>query len=1069
MPVCGSCGEDNPPTFRFCPACGAPLEAEPARVREERRVVTALFTDIVGSTATAENLDPEDVRARLAPYYARVRRELERCGGTVEKFIGDAVVALFGAPVAHEDDPERAVRAAFAIRDAVAELNAAEAWLDLHIRTGVNTGEALVVLGAAVDEGEGMAAGDVMNTAARIQAAAPVDGVLVSEATLRATADAIQYREAEPLQAKGKAAPVPVWEAVAVRPPAARRQRSSTPLVGRERDLEELAAVWACVRAEERPALGLLLGPAGIGKSRLLLEFEERVRGEARVHWGRCLSYGEGITYWPVIEIVKDAAGIHHDDDAAAAAAKLGALIESLGTSDADELRTIASALANLVGAPTTPRGMYATVEMTQAELHWGVRQLLRLLAARHPLVLVFEDLHWAEPTLLDLLAYLIEGDAARPLLILGSARPELADLAPALLAAARGDGVVLELAALSEDESARLLCDLMGAEGAHEERVRELVQHAGGNPLFLEETVRMLRDAGEAAAHALPVPTSLHSLIAARLDRLPAREKALAQTASVVGRVFWTGAVARLDGASGDVRAGLEGLARRDVVRAHDGSTVAGEPEWAFTHALIREVAYGQLPKGRRAGLHVRFADWLATLPGAADELVEFLAYHLEQACRLAREVARSPVPPPVLAAVDALTRAAEKAERREGIREAAGFYSRALDLVDESEGATRAELRLRRARMLVALGELRQACEELNGVADAAVAVARPDVRGAALVALANVDQKQGRPAEGRSRLAEAESIAVAVGDPCLQIRAVFESSALRSWFDGATESPVEDLRRGIRLAEEVDDRALRVEGHLRMGFLLFNMGELRTADEQLERCISLAQDAGSHRDEARATFLLGLVRYYRGGFEEAERLGLQAAEWLERTADTYMQVQNLVRALAVYALARGEPELAERRLRDALLLALDGGGWVVMEIYRYLTEALVRQGRLTDARELAAFARRSMPAEDRYACACVLLVEATAAAADGDRAEASASFEEAIRLLEEQRMLVELADAHVAFARALRRLGDEGRADEELERARRAFARIGAAAILVDIEREAPAGAAARAAPA
>ena len=322
MLVCVKCATENPEVAKFCLACGSPLET-PEPAEEERKIVTALFTDIVGSTARAESLDPEDVRAMLSPYYARLRRELERFGGTVEKFIGDAVVALFGAPVAHEDDPERAIRAALAIGHAVAALNAEQAWLDLHIRTAVNTGEALVVTGARSVEGEGMAAGDVMNTAARLQSAAPVDGIAVGEATYRATSHIFDFEEAEPIAAKGKAEPVRVWVVLGEKT-APKRPEPWRPLVGRREEIETLSGAWQRA-AEGQPQLVTVLGAPGIGKSRLLVELSQRMGPEVAMHWGRCLPYGEGITYWPVTEIVKDAAGISSDDDAPGVSRKLGA------------------------------------------------------------------------------------------------------------------------------------------------------------------------------------------------------------------------------------------------------------------------------------------------------------------------------------------------------------------------------------------------------------------------------------------------------------------------------------------------------------------------------------------------------------------------------------------------------------------------------------------------------------------------------------------------------------------------------------------------------------------------
>jgi class 3 adenylate cyclase/tetratricopeptide (TPR) repeat protein len=1052
MRTCSACGQDNPPGFRFCGACGAALDTEPPR--EERRLVTALFADIVGSTASAEQLDPEDVRARLAPYYARVRAELERFGGTVEKFIGDAVVALFGAPAAHEDDPERAVRAALAVCDAIADLNEGDAWLDLRIRIGVHTGEALVVLGARPSEGEGMAAGDVMNTAARLQSAAPVDGVIVSAPTYEATAYAIEYREADPVQAKGKSEPLRAWEALRARA-RARRAPSGVPLVGREHELRVLADLWERVLTDGRAGLATILGPPGIGKSRVIVEFAARTE-EAAIHWGRCLSYGEGITYWAVSEIVKDAAGILVDDDEPGIAAKLGAFLESLGTDDVDELRTMAAALANLLGAPKTPLGTYAAGEITQAELHWGLRRVLHLLALRRPLVLVFEDLHWAEPTLVDLLLSLIVETDDVPILVVGSARPEVAEQYPGLVAEGKLRRVV-KLEALSSEESDALLGALLEQDGELRAQLDAVLETSGGNPLFLEETVRMLLDAGDTGGgQELAVPTNLQTLIGSRLDQLDADVKRLAQNASVVGSVFWPGAVAHLDGMAGDVDHGLELLEHRDLVRAREASTVAGEREYVFKHILIRDVAYGQVPKGRRVELHVRFADWVEALPGGADDLVEIVAYHLEQACRLARDVARIPVPPPVARAAALLARAADKAERREGIREAERFCERALDIIGAELPEMATELRLRRSRMRTALGELHPAADELHKVVEHASALGRSDLRCAALIALAVIDQEQGAFAEARRRLVEASELALASDDHVLQIRAGYELGTLSGDFEGDLDGALQELQRGLALAEELDDRELRLEGHLRTGAVLLNGGELVRAEEHLVRSIALAEQLGSHRDQARATFMLGAVRYYRVGIEEAERLALRARDWLARTCESTYQIQNL-RQLALYALVRGDPRQAEEWLREALEAALELGGWQVMDAYRYLVQALVAQDRIEDARELAAFAGRNVAGEDQYVRATLLLAEASVAAAESDRAGAIDRFREALALLDADRSPLIRAEARLDLARALARFGEWDAARDVLGEARATFDGLGASGLVAEVDRE------------
>ncbi len=1055
MPFCIDCGTENPAQARFCLACGTPLAEAPAPTppSEERKVITAIFVDLVGSTARSEQLDPEDVKALVAPYHARVRAELERHGGTFEKFSGDAILALFGSPKAHEDDPERSVRAGLAVRRAIAELNAEDQWLDLHIRIGIHTGEALVMLGARPSEGEWSAAGDVLNTAARIQSAAPTDGILVGEQTYLAAQHAFDFREAEPIEAKGKSEPVAVWEVVAEREATEARPRSELQFIGRLEELEELSGFCQAALDEPHAGIATILGSPGIGKSRLLLELVHRLEERCDVHWGRCLSYGEGITYWPVQEIVEDFAGILRSDDAEGKAAKLAALLESLGTTDKDELRSVAAAVSNLTGASTTPLGTYSAVEIGQSELHWGIRRLLELRAELRPTVIVLEDLHWAEPTLLELLAFIGQSAGPAPLLVLGTARPEARESGSPIFVSDQRH-LALELDALSSKDSVMLIAELVPA--GVQVPVDRLLEVAGGNPLFLEETVRMIAESGESLDEQLPVPSNLNALITSRLDQLGVTEKLLAQNASVIGTTFWPEAVAAMNGIGGDLEQGLAELEHRDLVRPGNASRITGEREFAFKHVLIRDVAYGQLPKGRRAVLHRKFADWVVELPRVEDELSEIVAYHLEQACLTARTVARPLETPPVDAAVDALSRAAGKAERREGFREAERFYTRALELADEADVATRSELRFRRARMLVGRGDLKFAREELTEVAEATAGTDLLSLRCAVLLTLANVDWKQGQAADERARLAEAADLAQQVGDPRLEILTAFELANVRAWFDGEAAAAVDDLRGAMQSAKAYGDRPLLAEAYLRLGSELYNLGLLAEAEEVFECAAALAGEEGSHRDEARATTLLGRVKYLRGDDKVAETLALQALEWLERTGDTFLQIQNL-RWLSRYDLDRGDLEQAESRLRAALPLALEVGGWLTIDIYRHLAEVLVRSGRVDDARELVAFAARSVPEEDHYARAAHLVGEAIVATGGRETTTAATAFAEALRLMEEQDLVIDVAETRIELARALRAFGDLGGARTELERARASFARMEARAIVDQIDRE------------
>src|SRR5947207_1402218 len=506
MVTCPACGQENPDSSRFCGMCGASLLPGAAPAREERKVVTILFTDLVGSTARAEGLDPEDVSATLSAYYAQLRAELERHGGTVEKFIGDAVMAVFGAPVAHEDDPERAVRAAIAIRDSIGE--------ELQIRTAVNTGEALVALGARAAEGEGMLSGDVVNTTARLQSSAPVNGILVGEGTYRATRHAIDYREAPAVEAKGKSEPVKVWEAVAARSRFGSdvEQKLRTPLVGRERERGLLADALAHARTEQSAQLVTLVGVPGIGKSRLVAELFQITEADPDlINWrqGRSLPYGERVSFWALGEIVKAHAGILESDDTATAEEKLAAMVEALSEDERerDWLTRHTRPLVGLEGAERTER--------EEAFAAW--RRLLEAAAEHLPLVLVFEDLHWADDGLLDFVDHLADWATTVPLLIVGTARPELLDRRPGWGGGKR-NAFTLSIGALTDEETAVLLQRLLDRAVLDADAQQAVLQRAGGNPLYAEEYARML---AEHAGEDLTLPETVQGLIAARIDGL--------------------------------------------------------------------------------------------------------------------------------------------------------------------------------------------------------------------------------------------------------------------------------------------------------------------------------------------------------------------------------------------------------------------------------------------------------------------------------------------------------------------------------------------------------------------
>ena len=595
-----------------------------AAQRRERKVVTVVFCDLVGFTARAESMDPEDVEAILRPYHKRVRSELERHGGTVEKFIGDAVMALFGAPTAHEDDPERAVRAALAIREFAREE-------DLELRVGITTGEALVRLDAQPGAGEGMASGDVVNTAARLQSAAPVNGILVDETTYRATRAAVDYDAATAVDAKGKAEPIPVWTARAAHSrfgvDVAHEARSE--LVGRERELGIVRDAFERARHERTPQLLTLVGVPGIGKSRLVYELQRIVDADPElITWrqGRCLAYGDGITLWALGEIVKAQAGVLEQDSPEEIAVKVHQVVDDTLAGTGDEARVEAHLLA-LLGLPS--EAQLGGDRRNEAFAAW--RRFLEGLAELRPLVLVVEDIHWADESLLDFLDELVDWVTDVPLLVVATARPELLERR-AGWGGGKLNATTLALSPLSDEQTAEFIGRLLSKPVLAAESQQSLLERAGGNPLYAEQFVELYLEQG--STDELPLPETLQGIIAARLDGLPAAEKGLLQDAAVVGKVFWTGG---FEQSADDVTSTLHSLERKGFVRRQRRSSLEGSGEFAFAHALVRDVAYGQIARADRAAKHRRTAEWIAGL-GRPEDHAEMLAYHWSSALELVR-----------------------------------------------------------------------------------------------------------------------------------------------------------------------------------------------------------------------------------------------------------------------------------------------------------------------------------------------------------------------------------------------------------------------------------------------
>jgi class 3 adenylate cyclase len=658
MRICARCGHENAEGAKFCSECGAPLAAT-ARVGEERRVVSVLFVDLVGFTARAEALDPEDVREFLMPYHEHVRTELERFGGTVEKFIGDAVVGVFGAPTAYGDDPERAVRAALAVRDWAGEEG-------LEVRVAVNTGEAIVSLDASPGHGDAMVAGDVVNTAARLQSAAPSGGVLVGEETYLSTRTSIEYRPADAITAKGKAAPVRVWLALKPLGPAGERPLQRVPMIGRDGELGVLIGIWKRVTEERRPHLVTVFGPSGIGKSRLTLEFAEDVAERAgRALRGRSTPYGSSSPYSAFAQHVKQVARIFDSDGPDEAREKLSAAVaDVMGT---DEAEAHADHLAMLLGVG---EGDEANDRET---LFFSARVLVETLASQRPTLLIFEDIHWADASLLDLIETLARIRDV-PLMLLALARPEVLSERPGW-----GGGLpaytALPLEPLPEERSRELAERLLTRAGVEREPLEAIARTAEGNPLFVEELVASLAE--QSTSDPSVLPTSIRGIVSARLDALPAEERAILLDASVVGRIFWRGAIAEIDPRE-DLSRILGSLEARDLITREAVSRIKGDQQFAFRHALIHEVAYQTLPRAVRRERHAAVAGYLDQMTGAGGQSNEALAHHWREAGETDR-------------AVDCLLVAAEQAGRGWAKEHAVALYRTALELIPADDAERR------------------------------------------------------------------------------------------------------------------------------------------------------------------------------------------------------------------------------------------------------------------------------------------------------------------------------------------------------------------------------------------
>jgi class 3 adenylate cyclase/tetratricopeptide (TPR) repeat protein len=974
MVVCPACGEENPDRARFCLNCGTPVG--PSVGGEERKVVSVLYVDIVGFTASADRADPEDVRAALRPYHERVRADIERFGGTVEKFVGDGVIAAFGAPVAHEDDPERAVRSALRILQTIEGLRAEGR--QLAVRLAVTTGEAVVSLGARIERGEGIVTGDVVNVAARLQAAAQPGSVIVDEATMRATADAIDYEPLQAVRAKGKAVPIAAWRAKGARSRFGVDWEllEHAAFVGREPELSVLTGFFSRAAGDRSVHVVTIVGEPGIGKSRLVWELHREL--DARpdlVTWrqGRCLPYGEGNAFWALGEIVKAEAGILESDSPAEADAKIVRAVAATIDDEAEQAWFI-DRLAPLVGAREDVSG----AGREEAFSAW--RRYLEALAMQGPLVLVFEDLHWADSALLAFLEHLLDQSAAVPLLVVGTARPELYDARPDW-GGGRRNSTTVGLTPLSDEDTARLVAALLDRAVLDADTQSSLIERSGGNPLYTEQFVRMLVEAGTEAE--VPVPENVQALITARLDALPPELKALLHDASVVGKVFWAGSLTAIGGGDRDrVLAGVGELVRRELVRPARLSSIEDEEELSFWHVLVRDVAYQQIPRGPKARKHVAAAEWLER---AAEDRIsdqaEILVHHYEQALELAEAAGETDVVATVEPRlVHFLVLAGDRAMRLD-IAAAEATYRRALALAGDG---------VLRARVLVKLGD---AVQEREGLVEAEQFYdeALPTLReagdahmtGMALLGLSRALWRRGDTARAREVVGEA--IPLLEQEPGPDLILAYERIASVVVFGGKQQEALEWVDKGIAAARELGveniGRHLQMKGIARIG-----LGDLDGMDD-LREGLDLSVRLGLAIEAAAAYNNLGDMV---ATFEDLPSgLALvDASRDLARRRGLVPQVMwaRTTRLWDLYELGEWDELLAEA---DEILRWDREQGGTQVGVYGLMVLAPVhaQRGRMEDAaREIETFVPRARAINDPQSLQPALIQGALASAMIG-----------------------------------------------------------------------------------
>jgi class 3 adenylate cyclase/tetratricopeptide (TPR) repeat protein len=1051
MPICSRCGAETTTNARFCANCGAPLTTSGAPP-EFRKTVTVLFSDMAGSTSLGERLDPESVRGVMGRYFDTMRAVTEVHGGTVAKFIGDAVMAVFGIPVAHEDDAIRAVRAAADMRAALEVLNEEleRTWgVRIQTRTGVNTGE--VVAGGLTAE-EALVVGDAVNVAARLEQHASSGEILLGETTYRLARHTVRAEPVPPLAVKGKEVPLPAHRLIEALPPReAPGRRLDRPLVGRAHEMMILSEAFERAVREEACHLFTVLGSAGVGKSRVTAELIAALSARATTLRGRCLPYGEGITFWPVVEILRDAAGIDDGDLPEMARSKLAELVAG-----EENAPLIAERATQLIGLAQGAAGV--------EEMFWAVRKLVETVAHRRPLVVLFEDIHWAEPTLLELIEHLADWSREAPILLLCTARPELLESRPSWGGGMRNATTIL-LEPLKEDESLDLIENLLEGPALPSEPRARIVEVAGGNPLFVEEIVEMLIDEGlllrsdghwEAFGELaeMSIPATISSLLTARLDRLPTEERRVIEFASVVGKEFWGGAVAAL--APEDMRPRVSGLltaiSRKDLIRS-EPSMLSGHDAFRFRHVLIRDAAYGALPRQARAELHEQFATWLERrFEDRLGEYEDILGYHLEEAYE--QRAALGPVDD----AGRALgARAGERlgsAGRRASGR---GDFPGAVNLLNRAQGllpAPSAEVLLNLGIALWETGSLRRAEVVMSEGVEAARAEGNRRLEWLTAVDLQfmrlDLDATGGVQQESREISRRAIEVFEALGD---------EAGLARAWLVMAfAHNSVGEHTPLLRAAEQAMEHAQAAGDERVASMARYQMASALTwgptpVEEGLRRAEEVLARSKTPLLEGPALRMVAAMKALSGRVDEARAL-------IARAAAIFRDL-GLMPSLATNAfvtgrleMSVGNPAAAERVLRESRdrLEEMGERGWLSTILAGH-ADALYELGRYEEA--YAATERSDeVGASDDLATQIMWRSARAKVLARGDRPdEAEALAREAVTIADSTEGTLWQADAYLALGDVMAIMR---RPDEEERALREALTRYEAKGTTIHVER-------------